>query len=1139
MKIILFLFVYLLIAGISGYSQSRISLAVTDESVREVIREIQSKSEYTFFYNEDFIDLDEKVTYVSDNEPVIDILRDLAAKTGLKFNILQNNLVVVTKSAQTNNKLTGKVTNEKDEPVPGASVSVKGTLIAAITNADGKYSLVIPRDAKIIVFSYVGMLRKEIEIGNLSVLNVALRQATIGLEEIVVIGYGIRSKKDVTSSISTINQTSIKQSTAMTPELAMQGRMTGVFVVSGGGNPMARPTIRIRGVNTWGITTPLYIIDGVPVIEYGAGIEGLDDLRASDIRGPLNIMAMIDPNDIESISVLKDASAAAVYGVRAANGVIMITTKKGKGDKPALEFSTRFGVQNISQKTNVMNSQQYAGFLGKVLASDATIAMSPDNVGFFDPNDPKYLGNSPTYDWQEEIKRKNALVKDFSVRVLGGTAKTDYYVSFSSTNNEGAIKFNYLDRLSGSFKLNTQVNKWLRIGTNYRITSGKGRDSGASLVETGLFPPWQKMYDVNGLNGYAPTVVGRLASGSYSNEKLYGNGTRINVLGIAASEDVVFKSLRNIGSAYVEVEPLKDLKIKGQISMDIYGYSRNIFIDYDGSVFNYTTGDRSASTNGNSVGSYEERDVYNNNIIKEINVSYTKSLGKHNFDMVFNGSDQQYNAKYKLASTLWVQSKTNYRLGGDPKYTSNSSDFTNSALEGLMGRISYNFNSDYYLDVTLRRDGSTRFSEENRWGTFPSFSAAWRISNEAFMKNINYISDLKIRGGYGKLGNQEVRDLAYLSPIDNRPTFAWGNNGYLTGMGNRGIGAAVYSIPNPDLQWEKTSTANIGFDAKFFENKFSMSFDYFNKLTSGILQNVTLPLSAGVIQMPVDNIAKVRNTGIELSMNYNYSVGDLKYSIGANLSTVKNEVEETSGHIPVGSIEEGYSINYIKGYKTGGIFQSQTEVADWMAKHTDASYQNAKIAPGDYYFLDQRSTPTKPNTYYKDSLDNKIDSYDQVYLGKTIPGFYYGLNVSLEYKNIDFNAQFTGVGDVQKVNMVKMSLYYTSTTNMNESVEVLNAWTPENKSTTMPRAINGDPAQNYRLSDRFVESGAYCRLTYLQVGYTFSKKIYGYLHNIVSNCHIYAGTSNLFTITRYTGYDPENDTYPTPRTIFMGLDFRF
>ncbi len=1153
MKITVFL-LFISIAGVyavDSYAQAtKLTLQFNQTAIKEVLSQVEDQSEFRFFYNEN-VNLDKKVSVDVKEKTVFDVLKNVLDDTNIEYKVIGRQIALFNNGesfsgliAQQSN-VKGKVTNDKGEPIPGVTIAATGDtekmLSGTVTDVNGNFSIELPENAEFLVFSFIGMQKQQVAIDGKTTFNITMADEAIGIDEVVVIGYGSRAKKDITTSISSINTEDISKSVAMSSELSMQGRMSGVQVLSGGGNPMARPTIRIRGVNTWGVSSPLYIIDGVPVTEFGAGIEGQEDPRAQDVRGPLNIMTMIDPNDIESISVLKDASAAAIYGVRAANGVILITTKKGRSGKPVVEFSSRFGVQNITQKTDVLNTQQYTNFISGVLASDPTIEIDPKNVGRFDPASARYLGNSPTYDWQEAIKNKNALSKDYSVRVSGGTEKTDYFVSVGSTQNEGAFKYNYLDRLSGSFKINSQVNNWLKVGANYRITSGKGRDFNPDLIQGAQFPAWQKIYDPNNQYGYAPVVVGRQADGSYSAEALYGAGTRINLLGQTASSDNLYKSMRNMGNVYLEFEPIKHLKIKGQMSMDIYSFTRYQFEDYDGTVFDYTAGDRSAPTNGNSVGSYEERDVYNNNYINEITINYNNSFGKHNIDLVLNGSDQQYDAKYKGASTQWMQSKLEYmrRLGGESKYLSLGTDMTNSALEGLMGRASYNYNSTYYLDVTVRHDGSTRFAKENRWGTFPSVSAAWRMSNESFMKSLTFIDDLKFRAGYGQLGNQEVRNMAYLAPIDNRPIFAWGVDGTRIGMGNKYVAAAVFSLPNPALQWEKTSTINVGFDGTLLANRMSLSVDYFNKLTDGILQTVTLPLSAGFIDMPVDNIASVRNTGFELSLNYNNKIGELTYSIGANISTVKNTVEKTSGHIPIGTIEEGYPMNYIKGYKVGGIFQNQNEVDAWMANNEDDSYQTAKVAPGDYYFLDQRSAPTEAGTFYKDSLDSEINSYDEVYLGKTIPGYYYGFNLNLEYKNFDFSAQFTGVGDVQRINDVKMSLYNVGTTGANQSVDVLDAWTPQNHSTSLPRSINGDPASNYRFSDRFVESGAYLRLSNLQLGYSLPKQVYNFMHNAVSNCRIYTGASNLFTITSYSGYDPENDNYPTPITVFVGLNVRF
>lgn len=1141
-------------AGVTYSQTTTLSLNLKKAQVQTVLQQIEDRSDFYFLYSSSVVDVERTVDVEVNNARIGEVLNvlfngsDVTYKVDGRQIVLSNKEVYPNLNNQQQKPVSGQVTDTSGLPLPGVSVVVKGTTVGVVTDLDGKYSFNVPSSGTTLVFSFIGMKTQEIEVGNQSVINVTLSEDVVGVDEVVVIGYGSRAKKDITTAISTISNGEISKSVGMSAEQSMQGRMSGVQVESGGGNPMARPIIRIRGVNTWGVSSPLYIIDGVPVTEFGAGIEGVEDARARDVRGPLNIMAMIDPNDIESISVLKDASAAAIYGVRAANGVILITTKKGRGDKPVVEFSTRLGVQNITQKTDVMNTQQYTNFISDVLASDPTIEIDPQNVGRFDPTSDRYLGDSPTYNWQEAIKNKNALSKDYSVRVSGGTGKTDYFVSIGSTQNEGAFKYNYLDRLSGSFKVNTQVNSWLKVGANYRITSAKGRDSNPGLIQAGQYPAWQKIYDPNNAFGYAPVVEGRMADGSYSSETLYGLGTRINVLGQAAAEDNLYKSMRNMGSVYIEFEPIKHLKIKGQMSMDIYDITRFQFEDFDGTVFDYTAGDRSAPSGGNSVGSYGERDVFNNNYINEITVNYNNTFGKHNIDLVLNGSDQQYDSKYKIASTNWMQSKLPYmrRLGGESKYLSLGTDMTNSALQGLMGRVSYNYNSTYYFDVTVRHDGSTRFSEENRWGTFPSASVAWRISQESFMEDISFIDDLKLRAGYGQLGNQEVRNMAYLAPIDNRPIFAWGVDETRIGMGNKYVAAAVYSLPNPYLQWEKTSTINFGIDGALLNNKLSVSFDYFNKLTDGILQTISLPLSAGLIDMPVDNIASVRNTGVEFSMNFNDQIGELNYSIGANISTVKNTVEKTSNGIPLlsgqsSNIEEGYSMNYIRGYKAGGIFRSQAEVDEWMANNEDntENYQSEKVAPGDYYFLDQRSAPTETGTFYKDSLDNKIDAYDQVYLGKTIPGYYYGFNLNLEYKNVDFSCQFSGVGDVQRINNVKMALYNVGTTGGNQSVDVLDSWTSTNPSTSMPRSINGDPAQNHRFSDRFVESGAYLRLSNIQLGYSLPKQVYNFMRNSVSNCRIYAGASNLYTITKYSGYDPENDNYPTPKTIFMGLNVRF
>jgi TonB-linked SusC/RagA family outer membrane protein len=1129
----------------SVYSQNtKLTFAYKDVSVKEVLSEIEKTTDFRFFYNEDFIDMERKVELEVTDMILEDVLSKLLASSEANYKVLENNLVIIApKEINLQQTVSGKVTDSQSgEVLAGVNVVVKGTTTGTSTDARGNYSLNVADKNVTLVFSFIGYVTQEIPLSGRTTLDVALLDDVTDLDEVVVIGYGTRVKKDVTTSISAIDASKIQNVVTMTGEIAMQGKMSGVQVSGNTGNPMSRPTVRIRGTNTWGVSAPLYVIDGIPVVEYGAGIEGLEDPRASDIRGPVNIMSTIDPNDIESISVLKDASSAAIYGVRAANGVILITTKKGRvGEKVSIEIGARYGVQNITQKLDVLNTAQYTKFIQDVYASDPTSTVATENIGLFDPASPKYLGNSQTYDWQDAVKVKNAPTQDYSFRLSGGTDKTDYFLSFGYGSTDGTSVGNYLERKSGAFNINSQVNKFLKIGTNFRISLSDGRDRDLNYWQTALTAPWQPIYDPNGPGGWAKQVDGVLSNGSYSSNRMHGTGSRIHAPALVDFDSQTYKSIRNMGTAYLELTPFKGMKIKGSVSADSYDFTRYTFGDYSASVFNYTVGDPRSLGGGNSVGSYEERPVRNRNIISEFTANYNNKFGDHSIDLLFNLSNQQYKSMYSIGSTEYMTS-TNpdlWKLSGEKKYTTAESiPWEKSALVGQMIRASYNYKSKYYADATVRRDGSSRFAPENQWGIFPSFSLAWRVTGESFMSGIGWLNDLKLRGGWGQLGNQEVTPWAYLSPITNKPNYVWGNDPSNIGRGYWSEGATVFGMANPNLQWEKLSTTTVGFDATLVKN-LNISFEYYNKLNDGILQTVTLPSSLGLVEAPKANIASVRNKGIEVSFNYTKEIGDLILTFGGNLTTVKNSVETTYKGIPMGTIEEGYPIYYIKGYKYGGIFQSQSELDAWLAENSDASYQVAKLQPGDTYYLDQRSAPTEPGTFYKDSLDNKIDSYDQVYLGKTIPGFFYGFNIDAQYKGFDFSAQFTGVGDVQKINSLRQSLENPGTTGSNIYTSVLNYWTPSNTNTSIPRLIYGDPAQNMRFSSRFVESGAYLRLSTIQLGYTLPDAFYKLTKETIRNLRVYVGMSNVFTLTKYTGLDPENDNYPVPKIMYFGVNARF
>ena len=1061
----------------------------------------------------------------------------------------------VISAQQKSEKVTGVVKDENGEPVIGATVIQKGTSNGTITDVDGLYELTLPSDATIEV-SYVGYITQTIPIRGKSLVNVNLKLTLKNLEEVVVIGYGSRNKRDVTTAISNVDAETISKSIAMSAENAMQGTMSGVQVSGTTGNPMNRPTIRIRGTNTWGISDPLYVIDGIPVTELGAGIESVDNARLSTLRGSINIMTLIDPNDIESISVLKDASSAAIYGVRAANGVVLITTKKGRKDKPTVDFSGRFGVQNIYQELDFFNTQQYTSFVQNIFATDPEKTPNVNNTGLFDPNDPRYLGNSPTYDWQNAVRNRNAPMQDYSIKVSGGTDNTDYYVSLGYSNTEGALEYNYLKRYSGSVKVNTKINKWLQAGINYRLAYAKGRTGVSDYFGMAKAAPWQPIYQANesvpGYGGYAYVIPGFYytgRSGTWDQTYLYGAGQVNNQLGMLAANNDYNTNLRNLGTAFIEVTPLKGLSIKGSISIDNARIDQFEFTDYDAAPFTSTSGNPWAVADPVSVGNLGTRFSNSYNQIGELTVNYANSFGKHNLDFLFNFMNQHFINKSGNESTNYVTTKKDYlmNLGGVNEYNIVEGFQNRFALMGYMFRVGYNYGHKYYLDATVRRDGSARFAPEKRWGTFPSVSAAWRMKSESFMSDITWLDDLKIRAGWGQLGNQEVRDMAYLSPIASPgPSFAWGDNpgSKYPAAGYFNNGATIYGIPNRDLGWERTETFNIGLDAQAFEG-LNFSFEFYNKLTKGILQTMNLPLSVGVVEMPPANLAEVRNSGFEINLNYNGNVGDFHYSVGGNFTTVRNRVLETYEHIPTTSandgylgIEEGHSLFYHKAYKVAGIFQSDEEAQAWLASHKDDSYTSSKVGAGDFYFQDLRGKPEKEGEFYTEGPDGVIDSYDMVDIGNSLPGFFYGVNFSMEYKGFDLSAQFTGVGDVMKYNSIKAATFFPSE-GSNVTDIVNNAWTRENPSKEYPRLVFGDPASNLRRSDFFYESGAYFRCSNIQLGYTLPQSVYDAVNNHIRNIKIYVGFSNLFTITKYTGLDPESDLYPTPRTFFVGLNARF
>jgi TonB-dependent starch-binding outer membrane protein SusC len=1147
----------------------RITLKLSSIEIKKVLIEIEKQASIKFVYSNNTIKSNQKISIDAQNEPLESVLNQTLPPLSISYEIYDTRILLKRSDALSNKTkqsevselkkdatdislltpvlapITGIVTDAKGESLVGVSVMLKGTTKGSLTDENGRFSIDVDGGESILVFSFIGFKNQEIIVGNRSIVNVTLEDEALGLKEVVVIGYGERNKKDLTGSVSNVNANDISKSPALSPELAMQGRMAGVFVGTPSGNPLARPNVQIRGLNTFGNAVPLYVIDGIPVTEFNRGYE-TGASRETDLQGPVNILSLINANDIESISVLKDASAAAIYGVRASNGVILVTTKKGKSGRSKLEINTSTGVQNIPKTFDMLNVNEYVALFRETYANDP--AQSKNLPPEFSDTSKMYLGNLPTVDWQTPHLNKNAAIRELSAKISGGNQNMNYYVSGGYGSTEAPFIGNDAKRYTLTANINTNLSKIVSAGINYRLAviDANVTNDGELFVYLSRTSPWQKIYNADGTFAPSNKVTfkdnkdydpSKLSPGpKFEIDKttpLWGAETNGNDFARISLNDSRYGIVRNLGSAFLQIEPLTGLKIKGTLSADWYQQTRNQWQDVNGYLYSQTPGNPYAGQDGNSKGSYEERVVTNNNLVKELTINYAKSFGEHRFDVLLNAMEQTYSAKAISSGTSQVASNDpQFRERIDPILpfaTSQGLQLQKSALQGYLGRLSYSYGSKYYVDATIRRDGTSRFAPSKKWGTFAGVSAAWRMSQESFMKDATFINDLKFRGGYGELGNQETSEFAYLSKIDNKPSYAFGS-----GSGDP-FGAASYGVrlpdfPNPDLTWEKTTTFNLGFDALFLNNRLSATFEYFNKLTDGILQSTQLAASVGNENNPIINVASVRNTGFEFSLGFNDRIGEsFGYGVSANFTKVNNKVEKLNRDEPFGGeggrFEVGQSLFYLWGYKVGGIFQSKAEIDTYVAKNTDATNGN-KFEPGDMYF---QNTGGGADT---------IDAKDRTYLGNVLPGHYYGVNLSASYKMFDFSIFFQGIGDLSRYNYVRAGNESMGGPGQNMSKTTLDRWTTKNPSTTMPRAVQSDPAGNTRFSSRFVESASFMRLRNIQLGFNFPEswtKSVGF----IEKARIYISGSNLMTFTNWKGIDPENDSSPIPQTWTVGANIIF
>jgi TonB-linked SusC/RagA family outer membrane protein len=666
------------------------------------------------------------------------------------------------------------------------------------------------------------------------------------------------------------------------------------------------------------------------------------------------------------------------------------------------------------------------------------------------------------------------------------------------------------------------------------------QNEGPGIENATLINPWQPLFAADGLDGFA--LPGGIVDGSFSSFG-YGNSTRNNFLGMDDKTYDTRKLIRNIGSYYAEIIPFEGLRLRGTLSIDYYTNTKEGFSVPEAGLFDAQSG--ALRDNGSSYGRRQSENI---NVVKEFLIGYAKSFGDHNLDIVLNAMDQRYqwNNSDQSGNNTGILSYDQRRLeeGLAPEDKSLFYERNRSGLQGYMGRISYHYNSKYYLDGTIRRDGSSKFGPGFKWGTFPAVGAAWRISSEPFMQaTAGWLDDMKVRLGWGKAGNQETKDFAFLSLVNFNPKYAVGSNGN-PAEGNIVNAAILGDFPILDMSWETVTTENAAVDIGLLNGKFSVTLEYYHRLTEGILQSIEIPKVIGALNNPVVNLASVENKGMEFQLGYNNTFGELAIHANANFTTVNNEVTDLYRNRPQDAggferIQVGESLNYIFGYKVGGIFQSDAEITAWQADYSDPGHES-QLAPGDMYFQDIHGPALPedgPDAFLHPNPDGTVNVYDQTFLGKTIPGYFYGIAAGLDYKGFDLNLTFRGVGDVQRINYVRWAGETMGTGGENSLTSVRDRWTEANPSTTMPRAVSGDPSGNTRFSDRWVEDAGFFRLQNVVLGYNFNAGSAPLQKIRATNLRLFLSASNLFVVSPYTGLDPEDDS--TPAIMMFGLNLGF
>lgn len=990
--------------------------------------------------------------------------------------------------------IQGRVTSSGNEALPGVSVQLKGTGNGTVTKSDGRYSLSVPDAQGTLSFSYMGYLTQEVSIGNRTTIDITLASDPKVIGEVVVIGYGTQKKKDLTGAVASISGKELTRASGTSVDQALQGKVSGVYVTTNSGEPGGGLSVRVRGMGGFGGSEPLYVVDGV-IITYG-------DNSTSN-----NPLATLNMADIESINVLKDASASAIYGARAGNGVVIITTKRGKAGKPRLSLDAYYGFQKVVRQLDMMNASEYASF-----SNESRIAAAqPVHPRFANPAS---LGEGTN--WQDEIFQ-SAITQNYVLSVSGGSDKSQYFISGGYLSQDGIITGSKFNRYSLRINLDNQITDRLKFGNsltlsrtlNSSLTNGNGDKFGGIVAQAIRRSPTLPVYNPDGSWG-GPDAIDRPIVGDI-----------LNPVRLAADNNNPNERLRALGNIYAELELLPGL-----------AFRTNLGIDYVLTNFNrFRTKYQEGVLQNNIPEAFSSKATLAN-ILGEHTLNYKRSFGKHNLEALAGYTAQL--SSYEYISALSLNHLTDNLTTVDAGATTGrlaAGSKSQTSYVSYLARINYSFADKYLFAANIRRDGSSVFSTANKYAVFPSFSAGWRISEEPFMKSAPFINNLKLRGSWGQVGID--------GSLGVGAEYATIASGYLYNLGGVPVsGMAPNRISNSSLKWETVTQTDVGVDFDLFD-RVSVTADYFVKRYTDMITQKYIPLYGGIISdeyytiaisQPI-NSATVVNKGFEFALNYQHKTGDFGYNLGVNLTTFTNKVVMLEDDIPGGSTgntsqgyltqtREGGTVGEFYGFVTDGIFQTQHEIdAANALGDPNVPFINKGTGPGDFRFKDING-------------DNVIDDKDKTHIGSPIPAFTYGFNANFTYKQFDLNIFLQGVQGNQIIN-VNRFMMESSTGTENKSKDMLQRWTPTNHSNTYPRAINTDPNYNDRFSDRFVENGSYLRMRNLQLGYKLPSTLLKKLS--LASVRVYLTAENLFTTTKYKGFNPDIGAQ-NQQNINNGLD---